>query len=114
LNIIDKLLKIEFKYLNIYFDGGTEFYDRCIINHIEEFFIKYKYDFISTTEDELKRLNRNIDIIHNNFFKLSNKLLIANNKDIKDNNKEILRDYQIKAITHITNELKLNNNPHFI
>ena len=108
LNIIDRLLKREFKYLNIYFDGGTEFYDRCIINLIEEFFIKYKFDFISKTEDDLKRLNRNIDNIHNNFLKLSNKVLIKNNKDIK--NKEVLRDYQIEAIAYITEELKFINN----
>ena len=104
LNIIDKLLKREFKYLNIYFDGGTEFYDRCIIDIIEEFFIKYKFDFTSIAENELKRLNRNNDIINNNFLKLSNKLL-NNNK----NKKEILRDYQIEAITYITKQLKINN-----
>ena len=99
LNIIDRLFKTEFKYLNIYYDGGTEFYDRCIINLIEAFFIKYKFDFITTTEDELKRKIYNI---YNNFLKLSNKLL--NNE-----NKEVLRDYQIDAITYITAELKINN-----
>ena len=103
LNIIDRLLKREFKYLNIYFDGGTEFYDRCIINVIEAFFIKYKFDFITTTEDELKRKIYNI---HNNFLKLSNKLL---NKENINENKEVLRDYQIEAITYITAELKINN-----
>ena len=54
LKLIDNLFKKDFKHLNIYFDGGTEFYDRCIINHIETFFINNNLDFISKTEDEIK------------------------------------------------------------
>ena len=101
LRIIDNLLKREFNHLNIYFDGGTEFYDRIIIDNIEAFFNKYNLKFITKNEEDLKRLNRNVDKILNNFLKLSYKLL---DKDIED-----LRDYQIEAIKHITNELKLNN-----
>jgi superfamily II DNA or RNA helicase len=101
LRIIDNLLKREFNHLNIYFDGGTEFYDRIIIDNIEDFFNKYNLKFITKNEEDLKRLNRNVDKILNNFLKLSYKLL---EKDIED-----LRDYQIEAIKHITNELKLNN-----
>ena len=89
---IDNLLKEKFKYLNIYFDGGTEFYHRSIINLIENYLInEIKIKFIIKTEDELKRINRNND----------------NNKN--DNNKEELRDYQIEAINYLTNEIKLNN-----
>ena len=36
LKIIDNLFKKDFKYLNIYFDGGTEFYDRCNWRHDDE------------------------------------------------------------------------------
>ena len=105
LRIIDNLFKRDFKHLNIYFDGGTEFYKRNIINDIEDFFNKYNLKFITKNEEELKRLNRNVDNILNNFLKLSYKLL---EKDI-EKDIEVLRDYQIEAIKHITNELKLNN-----
>jgi superfamily II DNA or RNA helicase len=86
LRIIDNLLKTNFKHLNIYFGGGTEFYNRTIINYIEEFLLQNKIDFIIKTEDDLNRINRD-------------------NAD----KKEELRDYQIEAISHITKELTNNN-----
>jgi superfamily II DNA or RNA helicase len=101
LKLIDNLFKKDFKHLNIYFDGGTEFYDRCIINHIETFFINNNFDFISKTEDELKRINRDKIQIINKF----KKFYIG----IINLNKETLRDYQIQAIAHITEQLKLYN-----
>jgi superfamily II DNA or RNA helicase len=101
LRIIDNLFKKDFKNLNIYFDGGTEFYDRSIINDIEAFFNKYNLKFIIKNEEDLKRINRNVNNILNNFLKIYYKLL---EKDI-----EILRDYQIEAIKHIINELEINN-----
>ena len=88
---IDNELKNHFKYLNIYLGGGTEFYNRTIINHIEDFLIQKKIDFIITTEDELNRINRD------------------NDNDNDNDKKEELRDYQIEAISHITEELRLNN-----
>ena len=103
LHLIDKLLKKDFEYLNIYFDGGTEFYDRSIINVIEDFFIKYNFNFISITEDELERINRKYYSI-NNYLKLVSKLLMNDN-----DNEIILRDYQIKAIDYIIKELEINN-----
>jgi hypothetical protein len=99
LKIIDNLFKKDFKHLNIYFDGGTEFYDRCIINLIETFLIENKIDFISKTEDELKRINRDKNNIINKFLKFYIGII----------NKETLRDYQIQAIAHITEQLKINN-----
>ena len=53
LRIIDNLFKREFNHLNIYFDGGTEFYKRNIINDIEDFFNKYNLKFITKNEEEL-------------------------------------------------------------
>jgi hypothetical protein len=99
LKLIDNLFKKDFKHLNIYFDGGTEFYDRCIINLIETFLIEKKIDFISKTEDELKRINRDKNNIINKFLKFYIGII----------NKEILRDYQIQAIAYITEQLKINN-----
>ena len=101
LKLIDNLFKKDFKHLNIYFDGGTEFYDRCIINHIETFFINNNLDFISKTENELKRINRDKHNIINKF----KKFYIG----IINLNKETLRDYQIQAIAHITEQLNLYN-----
>ncbi len=37
MKILDKYLKLYFKSYNIYRGGGTEFYDRCIINLIEPY-----------------------------------------------------------------------------
>uniref|UniRef100_A0A6C0ETT7 Helicase ATP-binding domain-containing protein n=1 Tax=viral metagenome TaxID=1070528 RepID=A0A6C0ETT7_9ZZZZ len=101
LKLIDNLFKKDFKHLNIYFDGGTEFYDRCIINLIETFLIENKIDFISKTEDELKRINRDKTNIINKFLKFYIGIINLN--------KEILRDYQIQAIAYITEQLKINN-----
>ncbi len=100
---IDKLFKREFKEYNKYFDGGTEFYQTSIIDKIESFFNKYDFKFTIITDDELKRINRTnkTNEIINKFIKLSN--------DIISKNKEILRNYQIEAINHITEQLFLNN-----
>ena len=101
LKLIDNLFKKDFKHLNIYFDGGTEFYDRCIINDIEPFLNKYNIKFKSKTEYELKRINRDKHNIINKF----KKFYIG----IINLNKETLRDYQIQAIAHITEQLNLYN-----
>jgi len=99
LSLIDNLIKDEFKDYNIYYGGGTEFYNRDIINLIEPFFIKYKIDFISKTEDELNRINRK-NLIINNYYKLVSKLLIKKKDEILK-----LRDYQITAIDYIKKSL---------
>jgi len=113
---IDKVLKSEFKHLNIHYNGGLEFYDRTIIDNIEPFFIENKIKFISKNEDELARINRdnNETIIINNYLKLvKNILLLAKEKEEKKKEEEkkevILRDYQIDAINHIEKELIKTN-----
>ena len=52
LTIIERLLQNEFKELNIYYDAGTEFYDKKIIEMIEPYFIKVgiKYRKLSITD----------------------------------------------------------------
>ena len=107
LRLIDNLITDYFKKdYNIYFDGGTEFYNRIIINMIEPYLNELNIKFTSKTEDELKRINRenNEDIIITNYFKLVSKLLSNENK-----NEIILRDYQINAINYIISELRINN-----
>ena len=58
LKYIDKIIKSKFKKLNIYIDGGTEFYDKIIIDKIDEFLLKNNIKFKLVNEDELNRLNR--------------------------------------------------------
>jgi len=58
LNLIDNLIKIKFSYLNVYINGGTEFYDKIIIDKIDEFLIKHKIKFSLVNEDDLKRFNK--------------------------------------------------------
>ncbi len=106
LHLIDKLLKYEFKHHNIYYNGGLEFYNRIIINEIEPFFIENNIKFVSKSEDELTRINRenNQNIILNNYLKLVKNLLLLQ----KEKEKIILRDYQINAIEYIIQELIKN------
>jgi len=87
--IIDKLLKIKFKKLNIYFNGGTEFYNREIETKIEEFLLKSKIKFKLINEEEIKRINiknRNKLIINNyeKLFRKRNELLIIKPKDYQE------------------------------
>jgi predicted helicase len=58
LKYIDKIIKSKFKKLNIYIDGGTEFYDKIIIDKIDEFLLKNNIKFKLVNEEELNRLNR--------------------------------------------------------
>ena len=111
LHLIDNIIKDNFKDYNIYYNGGKEFYNRKIINEIEPFFIENNIKFISKTEDELNRINRenNKDIIINNYYKLIKKLLILQ----KEKDKIILRDYQIISINYIEKELRINNKIYF-
>ena len=96
LMIIDKKIKEEFKDFNVYFNGGKEFYKREIFdNYIEKYLIKNNYKFILKNENEIEKIN--------NYDNDNNK----NDNDNNDNKKE-LRDYQIKAINYLKEEL-LNN-----
>ena len=58
LKYIDKIIKSKFKKLNVYIDGGTEFYNKIIIDKIDEFLLKNNIKFKLVNEDELNRLNR--------------------------------------------------------
>lgn len=91
LKIIDNLIKLKFKKYNVYYDGGTEFYKRDIINKIEIYLssLNIKYQIINY--NELKR--KNIKNKYKNFIK-------------KINNN--LRDYQIKIINEGYELLKNN------
>lgn len=102
---IDNIIKNEFKYLNIYINGGTEFYQKSIINKIEEYFIKYKIKFNLVNENELNRINR----IRNNNNNNNQKLINIINKYLKKNKEIKPKNHQIDIINKIDN-FYLNNN----
>lgn len=87
LNIIDKKIKNKFIDLNVYNGGGTEFYQRNIIDKIEDYLLELDISFELLNENDLKRLNR----------------IREKDNDIK------LRDYQIKIIDEGYQFLKSNN-----
>ena len=74
LQYIENIIKIKFKSLNVYIDAGREFYNKIIINKIDNFLNKNKFKLVE--ENELQRINRINN--KNTFNKLVDKLL--NNK----------------------------------
>jgi len=102
LKIIDKLLKKNLLHLNKYENGGTEFYDRTIINEIEIFLNKFKIKFRIIDETELKRINRNRNKIIKNFSVLISNYIIFKKK-IEPN------DYQLQILENIEYFYQINN-----
>lgn len=74
MHIIDKMLKSYFKPYHIYKGGGTEFYDRVIIDDFIELYLKQlNIEYKVLTKEEINLINRcerlrnlpNIDKIKN-------------------------------------------------
>ena len=101
LKIIDKLFKKNFLPLNKYHNGGTEFYDRIIIDQIEIFLenLKIKYDIID--DKELKRLNKDKNIKDLTY-------LILKYINLKAT-PVTLNDYQIDVLNKIDDFYEKNN-----
>ena len=106
LRLIDKYLKNYFKYLHKYNNGGTEFYDRSIINKIEIALGLINIHFSIIDDKELKYINRYN--VKNKFSNLIYKLIINNTND--DYNKIIPKDYQQEIIDKINNYYYNNDN----
>jgi superfamily II DNA or RNA helicase len=120
MKIIDKCLKHYFKSFHIYKGGGTEFYDRCIIDLIEPYFKNINIPYKILTKEEINLMNRcervrnipNVDKVKKAFNQL--------------NIKNIIQTYKIKRIekngisddNHIMNELSYmiepNNHQQYI
>jgi len=62
LNTIDKIIKKNFRYLNVYYGGGTEFYRRDIINYLEDYLSYLKISYELYNEEDLKRINKKRNI----------------------------------------------------
>jgi superfamily II DNA or RNA helicase len=56
--LIDKLLKNYFKKYNVYKGGGTEFYDRCIIDLIEPYLQSLNIEYRVLTKEEINTMER--------------------------------------------------------
>jgi hypothetical protein len=98
LKYIDNIIKIKFKKLNVYFDGGTEFYDITIIDKIDDFLLKNNIKFKLVNEDELTRINRENKYSFNDII----------NKYIKF--KKITPKLHQFEILNIIDDFYLNNN----
>lgn len=85
---IDKCLKNYFKSYNIYKGGGTEFYNRCIIELVELYLQKLNIEYKVLSEEEINLMNRcervrnipNIDKIKKIFNQLKIKSIIQKYK----------------------------------
>ncbi len=58
MKILDKYLKSYFKLYHIYKGGGTEFYNRCIIDLIEPYLKKINIEYKVLTKEEINLMNR--------------------------------------------------------
>lgn len=105
LKIIDNLLKDEFKDLNVKYDACTELYKKEIENKLEDFFTKRKIKFSIVNESELKRINRNKELIQNHFQRLINKLLTS----VLNLSLITPKDYQLEVLNIIEDFYKEND-----
>ena len=120
MKFIDKCLKHYFKSFHIYKGGGTEFYDRCIIDLIEPYFKNINIPYKILTKEEINLMNRcervrnipNVDKVKKAFNQLKIKNIIQNYK-IKRSKKN-----SISASNNIVNELSYmiepNNHQQYI
>jgi len=120
--LLDKCLKSYFKELNIYEGGGTEFYDPCIINLIENYLQKTNIEYKILTKEEINLINRyeklrnilNFNKIQNIFNKLNIKSIIQKYKDKKANllliNNEIKPSYHQQYILNMIEDFYISNN----
>jgi predicted helicase len=120
MKFIDKCLKHYFKSFHIYKGGGTEFYDRCIIDLIEPYFKNINIPYKILTKEEIDLMNRcervrnipNVDKIKKTFNQLNIKNIIQNYK-IKQSKKN-----SISVSNNIVNKLSYliepNNHQQYI
>ena len=107
MKIIDKCLKHYFKSFHIYKGGGTEFYDRRIIDLIEPYFKNINIPYKIFTKEEINLMNRcervrnisNVDKVKKAFNQLKIKNIIQNYKIRRSKNP------LISASNNIANEL---------
>ena len=110
MKILDKYLKLYFKLYHIYKGGGTEFYNRCIIDLIEPYLKKINIDYKVLTKEEINLMNRcervrnipNVNKVKNIFNELKIKNIIEKYKN-KRSKKEAINNEIIDEISCINN-----------
>jgi hypothetical protein len=110
MGIVERLLQIEFRELNIKYDAGTEFYNKKIIILVEPYLVTLgiKYRKLSKQEiSDLVRCNR----VRKTMKKINIQSLIQILKSKRTNKQYIWneREYQTTIINFSKNELLLQN-----
>lgn len=121
MKILDKYLKSYFKLYHIYKGGGTEFYNRCIIDLIEPYLKKINIDYKVLTKEEINLMNRcervrnipNVNKVKNIFNELKIKNIIEKYKN-KRSKKEAINNEIIDEISCINNVIQPNEHQQYI
>jgi predicted helicase len=121
MKFIDKCLKHYFKSFHIYKGGGTEFYDRCIIDLIEPYFknINKLYNKILTKE-EINLMNRcervrnipNVDKVKKVFNELNVKNIIQTYKIKRSKKNSIVSNNNI--VNELSYVIEPNNHQQYV
>ena len=120
MKFIDKCLKHYFKSFHIYKGGGTEFYDRCIIDLIEPYFKNINIPYKILTKEEINLMNRcervrnipNVDKVKKAFNQLKIKNIIQNYK-IKRSKKNSISDSN-NIVNELSYIIEPNNHQQYI
>ena len=120
MKFIDKCLKHYFKSFHIYKGGGTEFYDRCIIDLIEPYFKNINIPYKILTKEEINLMNRcervrnipNVDKVKKAFNQLKIKNIIEYYK-IKRSKKNSISDSN-NIVNELSYIIEPNNHQQYI
>lgn len=120
MKFIDKCLKNYFKSFHIYKGGGTEFYDRCIIDLLEPYFKNINIQYKILTKEEINLMNRcervrnipNVDKVKKAFNQLKIKNIIQNYK-IKRSKKNSISDSN-NIVNELSYIIEPNNHQQYI
>ena len=121
MKMLDKYLKLYFKSYHIYKGGGTEFYNRCIIDLIEPYFQKLNIEYKFLTKEEIILLNRcervrnipNINKIKNIFNQLKIKNIIQKYKN-KKTKTGVINNEIADVLLRINNVIEPNEHQQYI
>ena len=121
INVIERLIQQNFQDLNIYYDSGTEFFDKSILNEIENYLKTLKVNFKTLTPKDIQELQRKERLRKltkqlektNLFYKLKQYIHNKKNKNHSDKNEIISewieREYQREIIEKSKQELLENH-----
>jgi superfamily II DNA or RNA helicase len=122
MKIIDKCLKHYFKSFHIYKGGGTEFYDRCIIDLIEPYFKNINIPYKILTKEEINLMNRcervrnipNVDKVKKTFNQLKIKNIIQNYKIKRSKKNSISASNNSNIVNELSYMIEPNNHQQYI